>query len=89
MIGNSLLSMELQSSLIAPRIRGAAMKTIARVNDEFRSTLEDGRVLMTAAYEIVAVCAVNRLLILSENRRMHLRKSLLMRPYRRSSALPK
>jgi hypothetical protein len=47
--------MDSESSFIGPRDRGAPMKTIARLNDEFRSTFDDGRVLMTATVKALPV----------------------------------
>jgi Protein of unknown function (DUF3768) len=41
--------------LIAPSTRGGVVKTIARLNDEFRSTFKDGRVLMTSAVNSLSV----------------------------------
>jgi hypothetical protein len=42
-------------ALIAPSILWGAMKTIARLNDEFRSTFEDGRVFLTPAVQALSV----------------------------------
>jgi Protein of unknown function (DUF3768) len=40
---------------IGPSVRGAAMKIIAVLNDEFRSTLEGGKIMVTAAVNALPV----------------------------------
>lgn len=42
-------------ALTAPSISRGDMKTIARLNDEFRSTFEDGRVLVTSEVNALSV----------------------------------
>ena len=47
--------MDLERSFNSPRDRGAPMKTIARLNDEFRATFDGGKVLVTAAVNALSV----------------------------------
>ena len=47
--------MDLERSFNSPRDRGAPMKTIARLYDEFRATFDGGKVLVTAAVNALSV----------------------------------
>jgi len=53
--GSGEVMMYSAGALIAPSILWGAMKTIARLNDEFRSTCEDGRVFLTPAVQALSV----------------------------------